>query len=317
MEYRKLIKFGNSSHVVSLPKAWTEKNNLKKGDTIYLEENGNNELILTKEKNNIKIPFKKITIDITRKDNKPIQREIVSAYVGNYRQIIIIGDNLNERADFIRETLHNFIALEIIEQTNDRIVAKDFLNISKIDASGLIKRIDIIIRSMIFDVKNCSNNCSICDDLLRRDKDVNRLVFLIYRLCKYYMAYPHVLAHKKETINFYLKVWSIAENMEKIGDEIKRIAKLICNEPVEKELEGRLINLLNDIERFYSNALKAYYNYDVQLACALDQVNKLLIVKLRDSVEWRKATMEQHLLIEKFHNAIELIHRISKVVSYV
>ena len=46
METRKLIKFGGSSHIIAIPNAWIKKNSLGKGDTIYIEENGNNELIL-------------------------------------------------------------------------------------------------------------------------------------------------------------------------------------------------------------------------------------------------------------------------------
>ena len=38
MEYRKLISFGKSSYVVSLPKSWVVQNKLKKGDLLYFDE---------------------------------------------------------------------------------------------------------------------------------------------------------------------------------------------------------------------------------------------------------------------------------------
>ena len=34
MGYRKIIAFGDTSYVVSLPKDWVEKNGLKKGDVV-------------------------------------------------------------------------------------------------------------------------------------------------------------------------------------------------------------------------------------------------------------------------------------------
>ena len=37
-EFRKLMAFGNSSYVVSVPKAWVEKNRLKKGDVLVVDE---------------------------------------------------------------------------------------------------------------------------------------------------------------------------------------------------------------------------------------------------------------------------------------
>src|SRR3989344_3681096 len=49
-EPRKIIKFGNSSHVISLPSSWVKENNLSKGDIVFIEKNGNNELIILPRK---------------------------------------------------------------------------------------------------------------------------------------------------------------------------------------------------------------------------------------------------------------------------
>ena len=38
MDFRRIIAFGKSSHVVSLPKSWLNENKLKKGDLVYLEQ---------------------------------------------------------------------------------------------------------------------------------------------------------------------------------------------------------------------------------------------------------------------------------------
>ncbi len=52
MEYRKLISFGKSSFVVSLPKSWVTQNKMKKGDLVYFEDSGVNLLINTRKKDN-------------------------------------------------------------------------------------------------------------------------------------------------------------------------------------------------------------------------------------------------------------------------
>ena len=44
MDHRKLMGFSKGSYIVTIPKSWVMKNNLKKGDTISIEE-GSNELI--------------------------------------------------------------------------------------------------------------------------------------------------------------------------------------------------------------------------------------------------------------------------------
>ena len=114
MEYRKLIKFGNSSHIISLPNNWVKKNKLKKGDLIYLEENGNNELVLNSEIKKERIEPKEIVIDLANKDNDEIKREIHSAYINNFNTINLVGRNLNTKEIMIRKIISN-TKLRILE----------------------------------------------------------------------------------------------------------------------------------------------------------------------------------------------------------
>ena len=48
MTYRKIIGFGGSSFVVSLPKEWINKYGLKKGDVVNIEEESDMLRILPK-----------------------------------------------------------------------------------------------------------------------------------------------------------------------------------------------------------------------------------------------------------------------------
>lgn len=46
MEQRKLIRLGNSSFAIALPKDWVDKSGLKKGDGIFVERNSNGGLTI-------------------------------------------------------------------------------------------------------------------------------------------------------------------------------------------------------------------------------------------------------------------------------
>src|SRR3989338_1488403 len=93
MEYRKLISFGKSSYVVSLPKTLVIQNKLKKGDLIYFDENGAN-LILKKNDTSLSNPEKEIVINIDGKSDERLQREVNAAYVLNNRKITLKGNEL-------------------------------------------------------------------------------------------------------------------------------------------------------------------------------------------------------------------------------
>jgi len=89
-EPRKIIKFGNSSHVISLPSSWVKENNLSKGDIVFIEKNGNNELIILPSKDDMSYSEKerKIIISVDGKDPETLRREITSAYI-NWQDIKI------------------------------------------------------------------------------------------------------------------------------------------------------------------------------------------------------------------------------------
>ena len=132
MESRNLIKFGNSSYVVSLPKKWVENNKLKKGDSVFIEQNGNKELIIMPSIIEIKDIDKKITIDVNDKDIELIKREMVSAYINNYKTIKLIAKDIREKRAGIKEIVNNLVAVEIIEENDKEIIISDFLNINDV-----------------------------------------------------------------------------------------------------------------------------------------------------------------------------------------
>ena len=143
MEYRKLIKFGNSSHVISLPKTWLDKQGIKKGDIIYFEENENGDIIISSKEYKDTDEGKNLKIDIDGLTNKEIQLEIVSGYIKEFRKIILTGKEIKTKATEIRKILHELIGIEIIEQTKSKIIAKDFLNICEIRLEDLRKRLNM------------------------------------------------------------------------------------------------------------------------------------------------------------------------------
>ena len=147
MSFRKLIKFGNETYIVSLPKPWILKNRLKKGDNIFITEESDSLTITPEFKKPIK-PAYEIIIDIENKSNERVLREIISAYINNYSTVTLKSKNIGKRSVELREIIHRLIALEIVEEDDTKIIAKDFLNLNDISLTDLIRRKDTIIKTM-------------------------------------------------------------------------------------------------------------------------------------------------------------------------
>ena len=264
MEHRKLIKFGNSSFIVSLPNDWIKKNRLKKGDLMYytLENDGIKFYPEFKEEKELK------EANIELSENMDLfRRELISVYIDGYNVVKIKGRNLETNIKNIRNILRNLTSFEIIKQTPELIVVQDFFNIKEVNLKDLIKRMDIITRSMIEDsiegIVTKENKYEILND---KDTDVNRLSFMLFRVIKSSLK-DSLLASKLNMDNLeLLDNWLLVVNIEKIADEAKRISRFLRNHSLKVDERKELIKLYNKVKDNYYNAITAYYNNNKKLA---------------------------------------------------
>ena len=151
MDSRKLVKSGNSSYTVALPIDWVRKYKLDKGSLIGVSESEIGDLVFSAGKRDEENTQKKIiSIKIDGKDPEAINLELLNAYFRDYQTIILEGKDVNKMNDKIASQIKSFIGLDIIEQTKDGIIVKNFSSEDKeLSPRPLIKKLDISIREMI------------------------------------------------------------------------------------------------------------------------------------------------------------------------
>ncbi|MDO8741164.1 MAG: PhoU domain-containing protein [Candidatus Woesearchaeota archaeon] len=312
MDFRKLIGFGKNSFVISLPKAWVQKNKLKKGDPIYIEENdGDIRLFpgLKEDDGN-----KEITLDVDGKSIKEIKRELVPAYINNFTTIILTGKELKKRAKQIRDLIHDLVALEIIEQTSDKVITKSFLNVKELSVKDLIRKMETMTRAMIADSKSVIGEGSY-ENIRHRDDDVNRLYYLLLRILKYALNNPSLASNYfKMSSADILDTWRMAYVIEEIADEAKRVARYLRLVKLNKADKKKLIDLLSLIEDTYLNTMKAYYTDDKDLIYKMAR-RKSEIIKQCDELYghmWNKKYVPT--VIEKFKFMAAATHNIGRII---
>ena len=257
---RKLVKSGVASHTISLPIEWLNKHELKKGDLVHLKEDGHN-LIITKEHKEEKQKKREITILIDNKETNTLRRETISAYINNYNHFTFLGKSLNNKLDEIKKILNNFLALEIVQQTDTKIVAKDFLNLKEFTTNNILRRMDMLTRSMIIDSKKGTQ-----ESLEFRDYEVDKLFFLISRLTR-----ANLEKIDNNAIDSF-HAWWLAKNLESISDAAKKI-----------KIKKGSKEIYNKIEEYYISCITSFFKKDKQKADQLiaarpellDQADKL------------------------------------------
>jgi phosphate uptake regulator len=280
MEYRKIIEFGKSSYVVSLPKAWLNEKNLKKGDVIYMDQQDERLVMYPAENKESKLS-KNVTIDITNMTKHEVHLQLVSKYIQNFNEITLKADNMKSRAKDVRTMIRNMMALEVVEQDASKIVTKDFLHMEDITPATLIKKMDIITRKMIVDSKEAFKEDK-HSNISERDVDVNTLSYLVFRSIRYLQKNPALLRKKGLNPEELLIMWNAAMSIENIADQTKRIAKLLRRVKFQKQEQEEFHKLYSSIEKYYIDSVQAFYDRDAEKAFKLGTQKKKLIKQCRD-----------------------------------
>lgn len=276
IDVRKLISFGKNSHIISLPKNWVDRNNLKKGDLISIHESKDGLLIKTNS-DEIKEEAKTATINTENKSIALLKTEIIAAYLDNYNKIEVISNNIMTNGPEIRKILRDLSGLEIINQSSKRIVAKDLIDINEIQISTLIRRMDNITRSMIEDSFECFEGTDHSTNMSHIDEEVNRLHFLTYRIIRNGLKNIRV-ANSLETDNLKLHLdHSITRNIERVADCTKRICRNLKNTKLDQTGRDNLKQVFTKIKQSYLDVMKAYYTDDKDIALGIEERNKDLI----------------------------------------
>ena len=117
---RKVIQIAGSTQLVSLPRAWALAHNVKKGDELEVDPQGD-KVVVSIDKAVEK--FKKTEIDVT--DLGPIvQRVLHALYKRGYDEVLVKYAS-PELLQKVEEMLHDStIGYEIVEQKQDHCVIK-------------------------------------------------------------------------------------------------------------------------------------------------------------------------------------------------
>jgi len=302
MIIRRLVKAGQASHTISLPKEWLDKHKLSKGDLVYLYEKGDKELMITPEsKAEEAPPAKETTIQVDGKEMGTIAREITSAYINNYNTITLLGQSIPKKTQEIRKTLHDFVALEVADQSATSIVAKDLLSLKEISIEKTIRRMDMIVRSMIQDSVATIDKPDLAESVALRDAEVNRAYFLLMRLLKSSLSNRQIAEYFQLSNDKVLSYYYLTINLENFADCAKQLVEYLGQEKKKEKAKS----IFKRVEKGYLDVMKAYFTKDRKLAdsVALDREQLL-----KDAAELPPGTAEL------FRNMVTLTNNVARIV---
>ncbi len=319
MESRKIIKLGASSLVVSLPKEWIEKFNIKKGDSVEFEIGVEGSLTIIPKQILEKID-QEVEI-VAPSDFTPgrLERELIGAYLSNYSIIRVKAeDNFTKEQQLeIRSRVKRLTGCQIIESSSREIVIQNLLRIDELNADKGIYRAYLITLSML---KDCVTSLrelkpEILDNLSQIDDDVDQFYFLILKQLRSGLLDYRILRKLKLKPIDCLDYFMVTQRIEHIADHINRIAeqlKILLNSEYENTIK-EVLDLLTTVYNIFEGAMDSFLIGNIDLANKI--INESVSFKNKEAV-FKKWVKQGKLLPEILVSLNSLFDSIFRISDY-
>ena len=313
MYSRKIIRLGNSSYAIALPKEWVTKSELDKGDYLKIIQQTTGELTITPtiKKDAVKIK----SFDFSHKSKQEIRRELLGAYVQDYNifDIKVVKD----KKKLVKQFLKGITNFEIIEESDEKIRAKDFFKLEEINVDNFVRRTEHNAQSLFDDVRvflvsNKPSEESFAE-IEEIEDSVDIFAAVITRIYFKGMNNPSFLINlKKDSMNMFNNWW-IVFNLEYIVDNLFNMAEIKKENP-SLAIPEQIIKTYDTIHDNYNLCINAFYKNDKQYAVDVINKNSALKEMCRDCMSFSNRQIKK--FVENLMEIISIIERINKIVLY-
>jgi phosphate uptake regulator len=328
-EQRKLQVTGGSTFILSLPKDWATKNELKRGSSMRVREEEDGSLSIAPSSFPKKEKQDEAFIRVTQNDNPDaIMRTAISAYLSGYNLLHIRSQGQKALSSKLRNHLKNFarnylVGTEIVIDTPAELTLQVLLNYPELTVQNALSRMSIIASSMhkeaILALKKL--DYSSAKAVVETDREVNRFGLYIVRLLKLAVSNQRIvkeigLSNQRECLSYRL----IAKAVERTADHATKIAEntLPLKDPVNAEALEKIGQLSELANSMFESAMEALFKHDFNLAESviekLGQVHKLEKETVLSLESAKSEVVNLRLLIESVRRTAEYASDISEVV---
>jgi len=301
MHTRKIYRSGGSTYIMSLPKKWVERVGLKEGDSVFLSEHQGTISIEAREREEEQreVVFKASQV----KDPQAIERLLISYYLIGYDTMKIILDQeeyLSYR-EVARRLSSLLIGVEIVEDTTEAITLEILLDERKMPTLRTLRRINLIVNSMISELIQVfeGGGEALARDVFVREKEVDRLYFLVVRQLKGAVRYSQLaerlgIENQRDTLGYRM----VVKSFERMADHCENIAQLYLQLEGGENLEN-LRDFIREVSQVYQKASKSFFSLDrayaLEVFSSMDYIEELHQKSLNQlfegSVEANKAVL--------------------------
>ncbi|RFA97550.1 phosphate signaling complex PhoU family protein [Pyrobaculum aerophilum] len=250
MEVRRIIRVGERSFGITLPKEWVELHGLGVGSPV--------KIIVDREKITV-LPgaeaggMKKVLIK--GDDVEKIIRDIIAYYIEGAEELDVETGNMSAVVTRIEGKLPGVVLMEIGGVLKLRIVTKEDINIDEAVRS-MYTTVDAMFT--LFLQMLSLDKRELAEEILRLDDQLDRLYFFSLRTVK-----RNIIQRPEHYVDYVITI----KNLEHVGDAIDRATNYYLKN--ELGCKEEVISLFKKVYGFLQQAFEAFYNNDASKALAV------------------------------------------------
>ncbi len=249
-ETRKLQITGGSTYILSLPKKWILRNQLRKGSSLSLREEEDGSLSITASPLVKHEKPDEAFIRVASNDNSSaVIRKAVSAYLVGYDVLHIEAQDQQELSSRLRNELMTFarrflVGTEIVTDTTAELVLQVLLSYPELTVQSALRRMSIITLSMHKDAIAALKKLDYqaAKVVIDTDTEVDRFNLYIIRLLKSAISDPRIikeigLDNARDCLGYRLITKSVertADHATSIAENVLILRKRLSEEALEK-----------------------------------------------------------------------------------
>ena len=302
MESRKIQRVGAATFTVSLPREWVLRRNLRRGDELFIVEEGEGLRLLPSpmaDHGERDIAEFAIDADLCEEPGM-LERVIVGNYVLGRERILIESATRirSEHQNEIRHAVRRLMGIGIMEETANRVRLQCSLNPSNYPLDALVKRLYNLGFTMLTESVEAllTGDAALAEDALKREDDADMMYWLILRLVLSAQLDEGLIEKLGMRTRLEIPQYRvISRDLEAVADHAYDVARhvkeildadLKVPKPVLKSLES----LSTAIGLVYSRALGGLLSRD------LKQANEA--IRLSKAIEGREEDLVRLVLKE-------------------
>lgn len=245
--YRRVIRIGEKSIGVTLPKQWLDSLNIGLGDLI--EVKAVEDMLIIKPVVSEHGSSNAVVLSSGDSSDEAM-RIIIAGYIEGFDDIMVKGPRESIRRAY--QIIESKLPGSLILEGEEGIIVKVATSETNIDLKMVINSTSTILNAMFDKISTYleSNDSSLLDETVSMDDQVDKLYFLALRTIK-----KLSFRDPKESIDDTI----IVKNMEHVADALDRTARTLKRmQNIESECLRELNNRIKDVWSYTLRAINSY-----------------------------------------------------------